>query len=151
MGVAGHLTNKADRTPRCANATSPSMPQDYHRTPLHVAARWGREEVVRLLLAAGATVDAKEKEGGLTPLMGAAADGKLRCVQLLLDAGADPLLKNVRGPPAHPTAPPRAAPHAGGGAGVRAWAPCRLRLHLRPPRSHEPRRTTTTRRGTTPK
>lgn len=42
---------------------------DLGLTPLHIAARNGHAEVVRLLLAAGASVDAADKYGR-TPLLG---------------------------------------------------------------------------------
>jgi len=54
-------------------------------TPLHVAVRSGRIEVVKLLLSAKASVDVKEALGG-TPLHDAREPGIMR---LLLDHGAD--------------------------------------------------------------
>ena len=32
-----------------------------HRTPLHIAARWGDTDVVKVLLDAGADIDAKDE------------------------------------------------------------------------------------------
>ena len=57
-------------------------------TALHLAAQLGNVEAVRLLLEAGATVDA---EGLLnrTPLHDAASGGHVEVAQLLLDHGAD--------------------------------------------------------------
>ena len=56
--------------------------------PINLAAHGGHTGVIRLLLAAGAKVDAPEDEGQ-TALMIAAGEGHLDAVQLLLEAGAD--------------------------------------------------------------
>ncbi|MGD8870667.1 MAG: ankyrin repeat domain-containing protein [Gemmatimonadota bacterium] len=56
--------------------------------PLHSAVAGGNEEVVALLLEAGADVEVRQ-EGGFTPLMGAAAAGSQALVGKLLEAGAD--------------------------------------------------------------
>ncbi|XP_010872510.1 ankyrin repeat and SOCS box protein 16 isoform X1 [Esox lucius] len=66
-------------------------------TPLHVAARLGLEEHVKLFLSHGAGVSAKNREGE-TPLNAACGGAErpaeagryLRVVQMLLGAGADP-------------------------------------------------------------
>jgi len=56
--------------------------------PINQAALGGHAEVIRLLLAAGAKVDAPEDEGQ-TALMLAAHEGHMGVVKLLLEAGAD--------------------------------------------------------------
>ena len=56
--------------------------------PLHSAAAGQHLEVAKLLLAAGAEVDAVQ-EGGFTPLMSAAQNGQVEMMSLLLDHGAD--------------------------------------------------------------
>ncbi|VVC35473.1 Hypothetical protein CINCED_3A004169 [Cinara cedri] len=61
-------------------------------TPLHFAAGFGRSDIVELLLAAGASIQAHD-EGGLNPLHNACSFGHDDVVALLLQAGADP---NVR-------------------------------------------------------
>jgi len=58
------------------------------RTPLMAAAHVGALEPLRLLLAAGAPVEAKESHG-FTALMIACNAGRVDCVNLLLEAGAD--------------------------------------------------------------
>jgi ankyrin repeat protein len=56
------------------------------KTPLHEAARRGRDACVRVLVAAGADVNA----GSRTPLHAAVINGHDACVRMLLSAGADP-------------------------------------------------------------
>ena len=60
--------------------------------PLHSAAAGHNIEVCRLLLAAGAEVDARQA-GGFTPLHEAAQNGDPEMVELFLSAGADPGLR----------------------------------------------------------
>jgi ankyrin repeat protein len=57
--------------------------------PLHSAAASGDRAVVRLLVDAGADLDAKQ-EGGFTPLHAVAQNGDDEGVELLLEAGALP-------------------------------------------------------------
>ncbi len=62
-------------------------------TPLHNAGVRGRENLISLLLEAGAQVDAlgyDHNHGVCTPLQLAAWEGTLGSVRLLLEAGADP-------------------------------------------------------------
>ena len=58
-------------------------------TPLHWAALKGDPEMVRLLLQAGANVNAGTRVGSLTPLYMAASNGNAPTVAVLLEAGAD--------------------------------------------------------------
>jgi len=65
-------------------------------TPLHMACQQGHLEVARVLLAAGAPVDARDSYGN-TPLgkaVFAFQGGEPELIRLLLDAGADPDRKN---------------------------------------------------------
>ena len=57
--------------------------------PLHAAAAGRHIEVCRLLLGAGADVDATQ-HGGYPPLHEAAGTGDIELVELFLSAGADP-------------------------------------------------------------
>jgi len=57
-------------------------------TPLHIAALHGQTAAARMLLAAGAAVDAPDLSGA-TPLHYTAARGELAMAALLVDAGAD--------------------------------------------------------------
>jgi len=57
--------------------------------PLHWAAKCGRPDDLRALLAAGAAVDAVNK-AGVTALIYAASTGQDDCVPVLLKAGASP-------------------------------------------------------------
>lgn len=58
-------------------------------SPLHMAATYGRTEVVRLLLAAGADPN-EENRLGQSGIRYAALGGHVDTVQALLDGGADP-------------------------------------------------------------
>lgn len=58
-------------------------------TPLYVAAEYGHPEIMKALIAAGATIDATTS-GGNTPLQRAAESGCGACVEVLLAAGANP-------------------------------------------------------------
>jgi uncharacterized protein len=62
---------------------------DLHVQPLHSAASGRHHEVCRLLIAAGADVNAKQRHG-YTPLHSAAQSGDAELVELFLSAGADP-------------------------------------------------------------
>ena len=62
---------------------------DFANQPLHAAAAGRHIEVCRLLLAAGADVDATQ-HGGFTPLHEAAQHGDVELVELFLSAAADP-------------------------------------------------------------
>ena len=59
------------------------------RAALLLAAKRGRADVVRFLLAKGTSVDSAERAPETTPLMAAATRGHAPIVALLVDAGAD--------------------------------------------------------------
>jgi ankyrin repeat protein len=61
--------------------------ENYNYTPLHVAAWFGRVEIVRMLIDAGADVNLQDTDGW-APLHVAARFGKVEIVRMLIDAGA---------------------------------------------------------------
>lgn len=72
---------------------------DFANQPLHAAAAGRHLEVCRVLVAAGADVNATQ-HGGYTPLHEAAQHGDVEMVELFLSAGADPSLRVAEGSPA---------------------------------------------------
>ncbi|HEX8040072.1 MAG TPA: ankyrin repeat domain-containing protein [Chryseosolibacter sp.] len=67
-------------------------------TPLHLAAHYGQPEIVKLLLAKGAGLDAFASNAiGNTPVMAAIAGRNLEVIRLLVSAGANLLLKDKNG------------------------------------------------------
>jgi ankyrin repeat protein len=64
--------------------------------PLHSAAAGSHVAVARLLVAAGADVNATQRHG-YTPLHAAGQNGDAELVELLLDAGADPTARTDDG------------------------------------------------------
>ena len=58
------------------------------RAPLHHAADYGHEDVVKYLLSKGANVDAPDKHG-ISPLLSAVYESHVECVKALLEGGAD--------------------------------------------------------------
>lgn len=77
----------------------PNSRSYFWKTPLHFAAENGHDEIVEILIEAGADVDVFEW-GFLgryreTPLHKAANEGHIACAQALLNAGADINLKDV--------------------------------------------------------
>lgn len=67
------------------------------QTPLHHAARIGDEEVCKLLIDAGADVEAEFEFNGARPLAVAVFHANEDVCKLLIDAGADYHAKNSRG------------------------------------------------------
>lgn len=66
------------------------------RTPLHLAAEYGRLEVVKFLIQKGAKVDARDKSGSTalhqacdSPASKESAENKLKTVKFLIQKGAD--------------------------------------------------------------
>uniref|UniRef100_A0A1B6J7T6 Uncharacterized protein n=2 Tax=Homalodisca TaxID=139475 RepID=A0A1B6J7T6_9HEMI len=66
-------------------------------TALHYAVRKGNINMCKLLLSAGASVNAVTKAGQATPLHRAAMAGHVDIVMTLLKSGADPLAKDAEG------------------------------------------------------
>ena len=65
-------------------------------TALAIAADFGQNDAVKMLLKAGADPDARN-ENQSTPSLGAAFFGRPDCLKTLLDAGADPNLADENG------------------------------------------------------
>jgi len=78
------------------NARDPRSPLNDGATALTIAAETGAVEVLRLLLAQGADIDARSASGW-TPLMRACNAGQVETARALLEAGADPELRNAEG------------------------------------------------------
>ncbi|KAJ2556405.1 phosphate system positive regulatory protein pho81 [Coemansia sp. RSA 1933] len=57
--------------------------------PIHVAARAGYSEILRLLLRYGAPVDVVDKDLGWTPVFYAASEGHAEIIHILLESGAN--------------------------------------------------------------
>ena len=70
------------------NTKAPDDYPHYGETPLHEAAYYGRATIAATLIAAGANVNAKEREGR-TPLYEAVDRGHASAASVLLAAGAD--------------------------------------------------------------
>jgi ankyrin repeat protein len=77
------------------NSTETTIDYGDHKiTPLLKAAWDGDEEIVTLLLEAGAKINARATDTGETPLMNAVTRGHVAIVKLLLEKGADVAPKN---------------------------------------------------------
>jgi ankyrin repeat protein len=83
-GEAANLQTWIARHPRQINKQYGA----FCETLLHVAARWGREDLAELLIAGGADVEARN-EIDERPLHVAAQHGRPTVVKLLLSRGAD--------------------------------------------------------------
>ena len=82
---------------RCAAGASINEPLEDGRFPLTAAVFVESAEIVRILLAAGSKVDARNKPNQDTALMIAATRGYPEIAKLLLATGAQPNLENAFG------------------------------------------------------
>lgn len=106
-GVIGHNESPIHDAARNGNAVAVEcilqadpaqrdVPTAAGSTPLHLAAMNGDPGPLRLLLAAGARVDARDRDGAM-PLHMAAYASRTENGRILLQAGADPLIKTDLG------------------------------------------------------
>jgi ankyrin repeat protein len=77
--------------------SDPNSANRVGQTALHVAAIWGSLGVARLLIKAGANVEARNELGGVTPLMFAAQRGQAAFAKMLLESGANRNTKDESG------------------------------------------------------
>lgn len=83
------LRRHLEKDRACANVVGPNPYWGGRVQPLHVAVTWGQDEVVRILLEAGADPSGEnEGYGGWSPLMLAATKGLDSIADQLLAAGA---------------------------------------------------------------
>ena len=88
--VWGWENAKAVDVERCILAgADPNSHDNWGWTPLHATAGLGQLDTVRVLVDAGADLDAPDKAFGFTPLHAAVEQGQTEVVRLLVAAGAD--------------------------------------------------------------
>jgi ankyrin repeat protein len=94
LGESDRVRDLLDAEPGAVSALSPDG-----FSPLHLAAFFGWEEVVALLLERGAPLDAHSQSSfaRVTPLGSAAAAGETSIARRLLDAGADVNARSLDG------------------------------------------------------
>jgi uncharacterized protein len=78
------------------NGGNVNLQNKYGWTPLHIAIRRGRRQMVAYLIEIGADIDKKDG-AGWTPLMESIMDDMPEICKMLLDAGADTAIVNDRG------------------------------------------------------
>ena len=74
----------------------PNLPNDDGKTPMHIAASNGYNEVLRILLKYDVDINCKMK-GGWTPLLLAVSNNRFGLVNEMIELGADPNLPNDDG------------------------------------------------------
>lgn len=98
LGLAVFFGQEGAARQLLAAGADPSLPARNAMAvaPLHAATARAAANLVRLLVDAGADVNARQ-QAGFTPLHGAAGAGTLALVELLLAAGADPEARTESG------------------------------------------------------
>lgn len=74
--------------PKLVSAEIPNRGPKDTWNPLHMAAYWGNQEAIEILLRHKAKVNAKDSNG-LTPLHYSVSSGRHQCVTFLINKGAD--------------------------------------------------------------
>ncbi|KAI1300290.1 Glycerophosphoryl diester phosphodiesterase family-domain-containing protein [Xylaria venustula] len=75
----------------------PNFKSIYGSSPLHIASRDGRVDIITLLLQAGAKVDLSEHPRQWTPLFEAAVNDRVEAVQYLIENGSNAALTDCLG------------------------------------------------------
>ena len=71
-------------------------PEGLPYTPLMIAAEYGHQHIISLLLRKGAQMEQKTwRRGGWTALHFASGNGHVQAVKSLLEAGADPTARTI--------------------------------------------------------
>ena len=86
MGKTGRLAGQNPPLPLDHWVNLPTGKQGQYKSLLHAAIELGREDMVRLLLAAGARADMHNDDLGLSPLHVAAREGKLAILTILMSS-----------------------------------------------------------------
>ena len=94
MMTLAEILNQCARTGAWGGTKIVSLDQrnDLGDTPLHTVCSWGDVDAVKVLVAAGADVNAVG-DGGATPLVNAIIGGNPNVVEFLLSQGADRRVK----------------------------------------------------------
>lgn len=101
-GDAGILRQVLDAAVRATNGGIPlyTVLDDKRNwdgnTPLHLAAKRGSEQTIRLLVSYGASLNARNDADGNTPLHCAVATDSLRAVKALAGCGASLVVRNFK-------------------------------------------------------
>ncbi|MGV3721491.1 MAG: ankyrin repeat domain-containing protein [Actinomycetota bacterium] len=98
LHTAAHNGDRAEVQRLLAEAMPVDAFDELNMTPLHYAAKGGHIEIIGLLLAAGADVNAHDAQAiGETPLGAVAANCSYEVAKLLIEAGADPTIPGWMG------------------------------------------------------
>ncbi|KAI0974456.1 Glycerophosphoryl diester phosphodiesterase family-domain-containing protein [Xylaria arbuscula] len=88
---------ESDIVASISRMVDPNLKSIYGSSPLHIAARDGRVDIITLLLQAGANVDVIEHPRQWTPLFEAAVNDRVEAVQYLIENGSNAALTDCLG------------------------------------------------------